>query len=177
MMEFGWYEGQSSQPKHTQITLGRTKKCIHQKDWKSNDDRAVLYLCWMLGHSPSKALPTSHVVPFTNDTLTFYPLHPDGTSPNSNCVYLMIRSAQYRTQRNHCSGPLYKGSSLVPPRTELRANPELLPRCCWSCSQWPCWPWAQLKTQFLVRIRERVLRLCLGLGGSHCSEEACKEET
>ena len=67
--------------------------------------------------------------------------------------------------------------SLVPPRTELRANPELLPRCCWSCSQWPCWPWAQLKTQFLVRIRERVLRLCLGLGGSHCSEEACKEET
>ena len=132
----------------------------------------------MLGHSPSKALPTSHVVPFTNDTLiTFYPLHPDGISPNSNCVYLVTRSAQYRTQRNHCSGPLYKGSSLVPPRTELRANPELLPRCCWSCSQWPCWPSAQLKTWFLVRIRGRVLRLCLGLGGSHCSEEACKQET
>ena len=80
----------------------------------------------MLGHSPSKALPTSHVVPFTNDTLTFYPLHPDGTSPNSNCVYLMIRSAQYRTQRNHCSGPLYKGSCLVSPSPELRTFQSFL---------------------------------------------------
>ena len=132
----------------------------------------------MLGHSPSKALPTSHVVPFTNDTLiSFYPLHPAGISSNYNCVSLMTRAAQHRTQRHHCSGPLYKGSCRVPPRTELRANRELLLRCCWSCSQWPCWPWAQLKTQFLVRIRGRVLRLCLGLGGSHCSEEACKEET
>ena len=177
-MEFGPYKSQRSQPKHTQITLGRTKKCIHQKDWKSNDDRAVLYLCWMLGHSPSKALPISHVVPFRKDTLiALYPLHPAGISSNYNCVYPVTRSAPYSTQRHHCFGPLYKGTCLASPSTDLRANPELLPRCCWSCSQWPCWPWAQLKTQFLVRIRERVLRLCLGLGGSPCSEEAGKEET
>ena len=124
------------------------------------------YLCWMLGHSASKALPTSHVVPFTNDTLiTFYPLHPAGISPNCNCTYPVTRSAQYRTQRNHCSGPLYKGSSLVPTRTELKANPELPPRCCWSCSQWPCWPWAQLRTWFLVRIMGEGAETLLGAWG------------
>ncbi|KAB0350799.1 hypothetical protein FD754_015656, partial [Muntiacus muntjak] len=63
----------------------------------------------VLGLSPSKALPTSHVVPFRNDTLiTLYLLHPAGISPNYNCVYPVTRSAQYRTQRHHCFGPSSK---------------------------------------------------------------------
>ena len=88
------------------------------------------YLCWMLGHSPSKALPVSHVVPFRKDTLiTLYPLHPAGICPNYNCVYLVTRFAQYRTQRHHCSGPLYKGTCLASPsrlESKSRASSKML---------------------------------------------------
>ena len=88
------------------------------------------YLCWMLGHSPSKALPISHVVPFRKDTLiTLYPLHPAGICPNYNCVYLVTRFAQYRTQRHHCSGPLYKGTCLASPsrlESKSRASSKML---------------------------------------------------
>lgn len=173
-MEFGSYKNQRSQPKHTQMTLGRTKKWIHQKrlkikQWQSSSNTCAECLDILL-----KALPISHVVPFRKDTpITLYPLHPAGIHPNYNCVYLVTRFAQYRTQRHHCSSPLYKGTCLASPsrlENKSRASSKMLLILLSVALLAP----AQLKTWFLVGIRGRVLRLCLGLGGSHCSEEACK---
>ena len=130
-------------------TRGKIEKECQGTDRKSNMTKNSSICAGCLETDPIQ-IPQLHVAPFENKTLgTSNPFHSAELIPNYNHVYPMTRTAQYRTQRYHCSGsPLLR----KPPGFSHHCA-DNIPELPLRCYSGPCWSWAQFKAQFLLRIK------------------------